>query len=273
MKPFFPFIIVASWIALANAQSAPPQPEFEVASVKPRVLPRGAVLFVRNPLVPSRITISGSRVTTDGTLFELAAMAYGLQVYQVAISPDWSERWASRDIYDIEARTPGETAATYDRVRPMLQALLANRFQIRIHRESRQMPVYDLVVGPAGSKMNPNTSADPPKMHVEGLTGSHFRLRFVNFSMAEFIATLVRYFDRPLLDKTGLAGGFDFAFEFDAQLPGTTAAVAAPIGAPDPEPGLPIVASIQHQLGLRVVSAKGPVEILVIDHAERASAN
>jgi uncharacterized protein (TIGR03435 family) len=80
-------------------------------------------------------------------------------------------------------------------------------------------------------------------------------------------------FDRPLLDKTGLTGGFDFSLDYTAQPPGMTASAAAAMGLPDLEPGLPIVASIREQLGLRVVAARERAEILVIVHAERPSAN
>jgi uncharacterized protein (TIGR03435 family) len=135
------------------------------------------------------------------------------------------------------------------------------------------MPVYNLVVGSGGPKITPSTSADPPKMEGEGATGSHLRIRYTNFSIAEFIGNVMLYFDRPLLDKTGLTGGFDFTLEFTAQPAGMTAAAAAAMDVTELEPGLPIVASIRGQLGLRVVPARGPVEVVVIDHAEKPSAN
>ena len=121
--------------------------------------------------------------------------------------------------------------------------------------------------------MKPNTSTEEPKMEGEGSTGSQFRIRYTNFPIADFIANIMPYFDRPLVDKTGLTGGFDFALEFTALPPGMTPTMTAALGVPDPEPGLPIVASIQGQLGLRVVAARGSVEILVIDHAEKPSGN
>ena len=257
--------------AVAGAQTGAPGPAFEVASVKPKVAPRGLYYF---PLSnPSKFIISGTRVTTQGALFHLVAGAYGVQFYQVATGPDWSEKWASTESYDIEARAPGETPPTRDQVRAMLQTLLADRFQLKMHRESREMPVYNLVVGSGGPKIKPSTSTDPPKMGGEGSSGSQIRMRYSNFPIPEFIAEIMSQFDRPLLDKTGLTGGFDFTLEYRPQPPGMTATAAAALGVPDPEPGLPVVASIQGQLGLRVVPARGPVEILVIDHAEKPSAN
>ena len=155
----------------------------------------------------------------------------------------------------------------------MLQTLLADRFQLRMHRESREMPVYNLLVGSGGPKIRPSNSTDPRKMEGEGSFGSQVRIRYTNFSIADFIAEIMSQFDRPLLDKTGLTGGFDFTLEYRAQPPGMTSTTAEALGVPDPEPGLPIAASIRGQLGLRVVAARGPVEILVIDHAEKPSDN
>jgi uncharacterized protein (TIGR03435 family) len=255
---------------IANAQKAPIQ-QFEVASVKPKVIPRGLYYFPS----PRRsdIIISGTRISTSGALFHLVAAAYGLQFYQVASGPDWSERWTSTEAFDIEARAPGDAVPTHDQVRAMLQALLADRFQLKIHREPKEMRVYNLVAGSGGPKIKPNTVSDPPKMESERLSGLQLRIRYTNFSIAEFIANIMSFFDRPLLDKTGLTGGFDFTLEFIAQPAGMTATDAVALGVPDPDPGLPIVASIQGQLGLRVVPARGPVAILVIDPAEKPSAN
>lgn len=256
---------------VAAAQTGAPGPAFEVASVKPHMVPRG-LYYIPRP-VPSRIIISGTRITTGGALFHLVAAAYGLQFYQVASAADWSEKWASAEAYDIEARAPGDTAPTREQLRAMLQTLLADRFQLKIHREPREMPVYNLLAGSSTPKLEPNTSNDPPKREGEGASGAQMRIRYTNFPIAEFIADIMPYFDRPLLDKTGLTGGFDFTLEFNPQPPGMTAATAAELGVAEPDPGLPIAASIRGQLGLRVVSARGPVEMLVIDHAERPSPN
>jgi uncharacterized protein (TIGR03435 family) len=91
--------------------------------------------------------------------------------------------------------------------------------------------------------------------------------------MADLVELVRRQFDRPLLDKTGLTGGFDFSLDCIAQLPAMTADVAAAMGVADLEPGVPIVASLREQLGLRVVPTREQVEIVVIGHAERPSAN
>lgn len=256
--------------AVATAQTAA-APAFEVASVKAKVIPRGHYYFAVP--APSRFVVSGTRVKIQGPLFHLMAAAYGVQFFQIAAADNWPEKWASKDTYEIDARAPGETAPTRGEVRAMLQGLLADRFQLQMHRESREMPVYNLLVGSGAPKIKPSSSTDVPRMEGEGSFGAQVRVRYTNFSIADFVIDMMSQFDRPLLDKTGLTGGFDFTLEYRSQPPGMTAAMAADAGLADPEPGMPVVASIKGQMGLRVVSARGMVEVLVIDHAERPSEN
>ena len=258
----------------ANGQSSAPAPAFDVASVKLFAPLRtgGGMRYVFRD-VPASVEISGTRVTLRGNLMGLVAFAYGMERFQVSQGPDWMEKWATSEGYDIAARAPGDAVPPLAQVRQMTQALLADRFQLKVSRRTEVMPVYNLVVAPGGPKFGPSEFTDPPLTRDEGSSGAQIRTRFLNFSIAEFAERVRHQFDRPLLDKTGLAGGFDFSLSYTAQIPGMTPAQAAAIGLPDPEPGLPIAASIREQLGLRVVAAKEPVEILVIDHAERPSEN
>jgi uncharacterized protein (TIGR03435 family) len=259
--------------AVAAAQTAAPAPAFEVASVKLNEYAGPGVRLVRNGVI-SQFEISGTRVSTAGNLPMLVASAYGLERYQVSQSPDWNEKWGNSEVYDIEARAPGDAIPTLEQVRRMVQTLLANRFRLKVSRGTVNMEVYNLVLAPGGSKLEPTAFGEfPPKTRDEGSAGSRIRTRFLNYSIADFMRGIMRQFDRPLVDKTGLTGGYDFSLEYTFQPPGTTPAIAAALGVPDPEPGLPIVASIRDQLGLRVVPAKGPIEILVIDHAEKPSDN
>lgn len=116
-------------------------------------------------------------------------------------------------------------------------------------------------------------NAEPPRTRDEGSMGAQIRTRFLNYSMADFVRVIYRQLDRPLLDQTGLSGGFDFSLAYTAQLPGMSAATAGALGIGEPEPGQPIVASIREQLGSQVVPAKGQLEMLTIEPAERPSAN
>jgi uncharacterized protein (TIGR03435 family) len=260
--------------AVAAAQTGAPAPAFEVASVKLFAPQAPGRFFVARTDVPaSQFQISGTRVITRGNLMSLVAGAYRLERFQVSQSPDWTDKWATSEVYEIEARTPGDAIPTVEQVRQMMQTLLAERFQLKASRQTTVMPVYNLVAAPGGAKVKPSAFTDPPMTRDEGSVGSQIRTRFLNYSMADFVNRIMSQLDRPLLDKTGLIGGFDFSLAYTAQPPGMTAAAAAALGVPDPEPGMPIVSSVRQQLGLRIVPAREQVEILVIVHAEKPSAN
>jgi uncharacterized protein (TIGR03435 family) len=171
------------------------------------------------------------------------------------------------------AFAPGDGVPAMDEVRQMLQTLLAERFQLKFHRETKELPAYDLVVGNNPPRLKPGTPDVESKTDV--LTA--LRTKYSNVSISELVIRIGPQFDRPLFDKTGLQGGYDFALEYVPTLPGTArmspeeeAAFAQLYPADEARP-LPV--ALQRQLGLKVVPAKEHVEILVIDHVERPSAN
>jgi len=156
----------------------------------------------------------------------------------------------------------------------MLQTLLAERFQLKFHRETKELPVYDLVVGNNPPKLKPSA---PDVESKAALSANRLRMDYTNVSMSELVLRIGPQFDRPLFDKTGLQGGYDFALEYVPSLPGGVnmspeeAAAFAKLYPADEAPTLPV--ALQQQLGLKVAPAKEQVEILVIDHVERPSAN
>jgi len=243
-------------------------PKFEVASVKPHDFPRGVFGFRNNGNSPIRI--SGTRVTLSiVSLQTLVREAYDVGDFQVTGAPGWKGNNGADQFYDIEARVPGDTTPTVQQVRQMLQTLLAARFQLTLHRETKEMPVYDLVVAKSGSKLKPSTPDGVPP--VNGFTQSGplldiWHVAFTNKSIAGFIVTLEINIDRPVIDKTGLTGAYDFTLEFEHNNPDVT-----PVNSPDANRS--IYSAVQEQLGLQLVPAKEPVEIIVIDHAERPSEN
>jgi uncharacterized protein (TIGR03435 family) len=267
-------VAILSIAAVATAQTGVPAPAFEVAWVKPEPPPRPGVRVFAFGDANSNIEISGTRVTTRGALTMLVAAAYGLERFQVTQGPEFADRWANSDLYDVEARAPGSAIPTLAQVRQMMQTLLAESFHLRFTRQTAVTPVYNLVVAPGGPKLEPTAFGErAPVMRNEGSSGTEIRTRFLNVSTADFVRRIRGQFDRPLLDKTGLTGGFDFRLEYQWQAPGMNAATAQALGMPDPEPGFPIIASIREQLGLRVVPAKELVESLTIVHAERPPSN
>jgi uncharacterized protein (TIGR03435 family) len=176
---------------------------------------------------------------------------------------------------------------------PMLRSLLEERFQLKLHRETKEVPVYALTVAKGGAKLrpykegscsstDPTISADPlnlpprPEPGQKPFCGSigigTFGVDGHAMDLDAFARILDRILDRPVVNKTGIAGKFDFHLEFTAD--GDTPR----IGVRDPRPsdptGLPsIFTALQEQLGLKIESAKGPGEFLVIDHVERPSEN
>jgi len=252
----FPTALVLLTPFAAVAQTA----AFEVASVKLDVLPPGTFYFGFATSV-ARIQISGNRVALKGTLGGLVAAAFDVKAYQISGAPVWKDPRNNDAVFQVDARTPGDAAPPIEQVRQCLRALLADRFQLKLHRDTAVLPVYELVVGKNGPKLK--ESAGDAESRASGGPGGVFRLRAYNRSMADLIAVLSGSLDRPVIDKTGLAGHYDFDLEYVRGNPD------AADGADDRS----IFTAVQQQLGLKLVPANQPFPIVVIDHAERPSAN
>jgi uncharacterized protein (TIGR03435 family) len=206
------------------------------------------------------------------TISQMVQFAYNLQVKQVVNAPGWLDSAT----YDIEAQAAaGEPTAAEFRV--MMQHLLAERFALKTHREPRTMPAYELVVAKGGAKLltakdqAPNAQAEiPPGVRIQRGPHQWMRVVGVGGTMAQLAAELQRVeTDRPVVDRTGLAGEYDFSF---------TATSAKPFfegEGPDTGDAAPplIFTAIQEQLGLRLEPVKTEVECLVVDEVQRPSAN
>jgi uncharacterized protein (TIGR03435 family) len=155
----------------------------------------------------------------------------------------------------------------------MIQQLLEDRFKLAFHRDKRELPVYALVVGTGGPKLTRN-DANP-----DGLPSLLFRglgvLPVVNARLADFANVMqTAVLDRPVVDRTGLQGRYDFTLTWTAdetQFRGLGVRVPPPSGDPNAPPGL--FTAVQEQLGLRFESTNAPVDVLVIDQAEKPSEN
>lgn len=248
------------WIAFAEPR---PRPAFEVASVKPG-----------NPSARFSTGVQGNLfVANNAPLSILVGFAYSLQLHQIFGGP----KWINTDRFTVRANAPipGSPEPT-DRVRLMLQSLLAERFRLAVHRETRTEQVYGLVVARGGPKLKETAGAGP---HGTGIFGSG-RPNEINahsVTVAELVALLSQRLGSPVTDKTGLTGKYDFTLSF---APTTTQQDLALFGAPPPEAippadsGLPsIFTAVQEQLGLKLEFTKGPVEVLVIDRAEHPDPN
>ena len=215
-------------------------PTFEVASIKP----------ARSEGVSS-IRPSPGRVSMENvSLKKLILNAYGIpddQGYAVA-GPDW----LTTESFDIEATFPADTPLP--QLRQMMQTLLAERFRLTLHRENRQLPIYKLVTTKNGPKIHAGTDG-PPRT-----AGGPGRLEATRVTMQKLTDLLARQAGLPVVDSTGLKGVFDFTLTWSPDEGATTDGGAS---------GPSIFTALQEQLGLKLESGKGPVEVLVVDHMEK----
>jgi uncharacterized protein (TIGR03435 family) len=149
----------------------------------------------------------------------------------------------------------------------MMQSLLAERFKLAIHRESKELPVFALVAAKGGSKLKP---AGDPKADDGDFTWGRGRIRGMAVTLPEIAEMLSGDLKRTVLDRTGIAGRYDFTLEYAPEI--IEPAVNPNEKTADPN-GPSIFTALQEQLGLRLEASKGPVQILVIDHVEKPTEN
>lgn len=232
-------------VLFAAVSTAFAQQTFEAVSIKPHP----------EPIYMSRSSASGTYASwTATTLRDLITEAWDLKYYQVPDQPSW----ISSRHFDISARAPGSTAPSKETFRQMLQAMLADRFHLLVHFETREIPVYALVIAKSGHKLR-----EPDLQSHEGgvIAGQNkFQVIASQGTMPRLAEQLSFPARRPVIDKTGLDGPFAFKLQFN---PSPTAESELP--------SLPT--ALQDQLGLRLESQKAPVETLIIDSATRPEPN
>jgi uncharacterized protein (TIGR03435 family) len=251
----------------ARAQEQPAQ-SFEVASIKPSD-PASRGISISGP--GGGITAKG--ITTKG----LIENAYDVHDFQIAEGPNWIDS----DHYDISAKsedsdeidsshlTPKQLEAHGKLRHARLQALLAERFQLKLHRVTKNLPVYALVVARSGPKLQPAKGSDPRANY--GMRMGPGQLTATSLSTELLAANLSNLVDRVVLNKTGLEGYYDFTLNWtpDRRVPEPPDSDQPTADANGPS----LFTALQEQLGLRLVPQKGPVEILMIDHIEKPSPN
>jgi len=215
---------------------------FEVASVKTNTSGSGSS---RTSSTTGQLTI------TNRSLKELIEMAYTVQDFQIS-APDW----LGSAKFDIVAKIPA--GAQKDQRPAMMQALLAERFHLAVHRESKEMPAYALVVAksgpklqqvePGGTSMNDNESNNSRRITAE------------RASMAVLAETLARIVEHPVVDRSGLQGVYSLKLQYTPDNSKSDGPDAA---------GPSIYAALEEQLGLKLQTQKLPVEIIVVDYVER----
>jgi uncharacterized protein (TIGR03435 family) len=197
----------------------------------------------------------------------LIGEAYRIKPFQIVGGPSW----VGSDLFEITAKADG--SADYDKVMLMLQSLLAERFQLVIRRETKEMPVYSLLVAKGGPKFKQATEPISGRTIVRrGLMSSD------GIEMPMFIGLLSSFLGRSVVDKTGLTGKFDLKVQWqpDENQVAMFQAMGVPegFGAPPPDPlGPTLFTALQAQLGLRLESQRGPVEVLVIERVAKPTEN
>lgn len=260
---------------------------FEVSSVKP--------IPPNTPQRPPRI--DQQSFTLSGSLYSFIADAYNLRpcVRKEASSCaliSGEPSWTKKDRFEIRATLPANVPAftrfefadgDAPQLDRMLRTLLEDRFKLVAHSETKELPVYSLVALKRGPKLKAvteqkiRTAADGTSFKIHGLDEldvqsgngnlvTRFGFRYT--SMREFSSVLTSLLDRPVLDRTGIDGKFDFALEQENAAdsptdPGSLGRFAGPA----------LFTAIQEQLGLKLEATTGPVPVLVIDHVERPSSN
>lgn len=185
--------------------------------------------------------------------------------------------------YDITAKAEGDGSPSPEQLRPMVQALLADRFKLAVHRGTKELSMYALVVGKNGPKLKENHDVEPDAPSPTGgrrLRGAQFRMGRGLISgqrvpMTMLASQLAQQLGRAVVDKTGLKGNYDFSLEWTPEegLPLGPKEGGSDAPPPSDASGPSIYTALQEQLGLKLEATKGPVEILVIDHIEKASEN
>jgi uncharacterized protein (TIGR03435 family) len=243
--------ILALASCLCSAPDTSSHPEFQVASVKPAQPGPQGVWTNGSP--------DGIRML-NMSLRTLVSFAYDTKEYEVQATG-----WMESDKYDIVAKVSADEAKMawkkkFALMRQMTQTLLADRFKLVVRREKKDWPVYALVPVKTGTKIhetgpyaNENVNAQMGRGHLSAK----------DMPMSQLIEILSERFDRPVLDFSGVKGVFDIKLDWAPETQDPTAL--------DPKPPLPL--ALEEQLGLKLEPRKAPIDILVIDHAEKVTGN
>jgi uncharacterized protein (TIGR03435 family) len=242
-------------------------PAFDVASIKQN---KGDSGMMRVMTKPDGFSCENS------SLKDLISNAYGVRQDLISGGPGWVESLG----FDIDAKVAGPDVETLKKLSPrqrgsMLQSLLEERFKLKVHRETKVLPIYDLVIAKGGSKLKEVPAADLVADAKDPDHGKHPGMMTMGSGMfkgqalpAQSIANEISYvLEHTVVDKTGLLGKYDLDLMWKPEGDATSADDGSA------ESGVSIFTAVQEQLGLKLLPTKGPVQTLVIDHVEQSSEN
>ncbi|MDQ6759493.1 MAG: TIGR03435 family protein [Acidobacteriota bacterium] len=263
---------------IGHSQEVPERLRFEVASIKSVEFPSDfyaagfAAGAASRPCVLGKVAVSGTLTgLTRVGICDIIRIAYNVKSFQVFGVPSalgysshekmepvptrfsgFPGKESSVPFYDIQARSPGTQPPSDEQVREMLRALLAERFSLKIHREQRPLALYALVPSADGPKLKPAATGCSPKRSSD-------LIQLCGYTMEQLAHFLNDRADRNVIDMTHISGRFDIEIPIDQEGYGYNFSA--------------LVASIRKNLGLRVEARRDQIEVLVVDHVEKPSAN
>ena len=239
-----PIVLGVGATVLVGSLQAQSPTTFEVVSIKPN---KSSAPGSETDTSPGRVSV------INATPLSLLLRAFGVMAFQIVGAPDW----ISTDRYDVIATVPDGRVLNDQNRQPFFENMLAERWQLRYHRETRNLRVYSLVND--GSKLVQHTGPSEYGMKVE-LAGSRVILRSTRGNMQRLIEILSRFTGSVVSDDSALRGEYDFTLEW-----------VQDAAANDSGPTL--FTALREQLGLRLVPAEKPTPVIVIDHIEKPSEN
>jgi uncharacterized protein (TIGR03435 family) len=246
-------------VHLGHCQDPVPAPAFEVASITP--CKPGTPEPPGEHMGMVQFTFPGGRFNATATSLKyLLEWAYGILPAQHSDGPAWMES----DRYDIVAKAPGN--ATDAEMKLMVRTLLADRFKLKLHRETREEPVVIISLGKTAPKLFPPKEGEKTSMRMQQQMGedrkvTSWHVVATRFSFAQLNQTFSRQLGRVIVNRTGMDGDFDFALDFTPDE-----------NRPNPMDASILISALRDQLGLTVKSEKASIEFLVIDSAEKVAA-
>ena len=257
------------------AEATPDIPKFEVATIKPTQSDENGTMRRR---MPDGIAMTGVPVQM------LLTEGFGMEDDRIIGAPGW----AKSDRFDIQGKVSEEDAPKLKRLTPdqrgiMLQTLLEDRFKLKFHHETRELPVYALVIENGGSKLKGSKPDDPTLngghgLHMMSMGSGDFEAQGASIGM--LIQALSLQVRRTIVDETGLAGNYDFRLKWVPDDAPPVMAGAGSAGAPGNEGATPpdavgpsLFTALEEQLGLKLEPQKGPIDVIIIDHIEKPSEN
>jgi bla regulator protein blaR1 len=292
-----PILFGVAAIARVRAQNAAPQaaavslddPKFaafvyDVVSFKPhKDDPRATSRWMG-----SREELDGLTIHQDSTI-GLVGMAFGTTDSRISGAPDWS----SKDSWDVQAKMEPEVADALSKLSPaeqklarrhMMQELVRDYLKVQFHMTQEEVPAFDLIIAKNGPKLNEVTDPNVPDhgfslqdgpngtsvLVVRATTLSELQFQFELLASTPVLDKMGFWFARPVVDKTGLTGRYDFKVIYLSE-PLAEAAVAGSNTQPDAAP--PFATALEEQTGLKLVPSKGMLDVIVIDHIEQPSQN